>query len=650
MGNALLSAGFICTSATRTIGRVPRQTFTAAHAHEPALHLAAMDGRRPPGKRPLPNLRNLPRRFITVFALAILLVIVLIVTLHSGAAPVVPSSATEFQRHMQQGAQQAKEFFIHPNLPKLYNPFGEKAHQPPDQKDSELGGDHWFSDLRWLNPFSSSVTLDADRAVLPPAAERTPIYTYYDGTGNSEAVKVAENELILAWRRAWWAQGFKPIVLGKADARKSQAWYQRMQKAQLKPAVVKELERWLAWHHMGGGILSNWLVFPMAKRDDDVLPFLRQGEFGRLLNFRKLQSGLFCGSLDGVEAALKAIFDDEALATRDDLLYAVPKTFIDSKPDQEALAYYDIQTITSHYGDIATIVAEDEARGLHALRKLINAHLHHTWQSSFPSGIDIVKTFPQRTTTLVSPAVRLSQILSQCSESLDAESCPPNRPSCKPCDPSHPMTLSISTSFTNQSDAFSIVTVAHPYTFNAMIHAKDEMDVAFIRRETNRDSWIVSLTSTLDKKGMFGTQRLVTFKEAVASGFGATHSLWFTAERDDLIEWDWIFGFKLPETPPKDSPIDIQARLRKGAAMNLDFEFPNQETLAAERPRFDRAVRFIKSTVRKDRANREMVEAWNLADHEAWRFVRAYNSRRILERQRWESQEKAYAGAEKTSL
>lgn len=51
----------------------------------------------------------------------------------------------------------------------------------------------------------------------------------------------------------------------------------------------------------------------------------------------------------------------------------------------------------------------------------------------------------------------------------------------------------------------------------------------------------------------------------------------------------------------------------------------------------------VDGAVTEDRI-REAVEAWHLADTEAWRFVRAWGARGRLERRRWEDEERRFAG------
>ena len=41
---------------------------------------------------------------------------------------------------------------------------------------------------------------------------------------------------------------------------------------------------------------------------------------------------------------------------------------------------------------------------------------------------------------------------------------------------------------------------------------------------------------------------------------------------------------------------------------------------------------------------RDVMEAWNLADTEAWKFVRAFNARRAMERRKWEDDEAVFIG------
>ena len=110
-----------------------------------------------------------------------------------------------------------------PKLPPALRPFRPSAHAPPIQPNSTSGDARWHQSWDWRRPFSSAITLDEHRSVLPPLVERPLIFTYYDaGRAESREVDEVENAVLLTWRRAWWAQGFKPVILGRAEARRSE--------------------------------------------------------------------------------------------------------------------------------------------------------------------------------------------------------------------------------------------------------------------------------------------------------------------------------------------------------------------------------------------------------------------------------------------
>ena len=76
---------------------------------------------------------------------------------------------------------------------------------------------------------------------------------------------------------------------------------------------------------------------------------------------------------------------------------------------------------------------------------------------------------------------------------------------------------------------------------------------------------------------------------------------------------------------------------------------PSDEQLAKQKSLVDKARDFIKKGEKSSRQNaflqtRDLIEAWNLADTEAWKFVRAFNARRTIERRKFEEEEEAFLG------
>lgn len=163
------------------------------------------------------------------------------------------------------------------------------------------------------------MTFNENRLVLPPLARRPPIYTFYEPTAEakkSKEVKKAEERIIFPWRRAWWAQGFRPVVLGRAEAINNPL-YKKVQMLKLENNIEIELAQWLAWGNMGTGILAHHLVFPMAAYDNKLLSFLRKSTYPQLTKYKGLQNALFCGEKKEIDDALTAVIaKPEDLKTR----------------------------------------------------------------------------------------------------------------------------------------------------------------------------------------------------------------------------------------------------------------------------------------------------------------------------------------------
>jgi hypothetical protein len=532
--------------------------------------------------------------------------------------------------------------------PSILNPFRQAAHAPPVQKNSTSGESSWHTNWNWLSPFSSSVTLDENRSLLPPLEVRPPIYTYYDHTlSKDEELKAAENAVLVTWRKAWWAQGFKPIILGPAEAMNNPL-YAVLQLKDIDSVLKTELSRWLAWEKMGTGILCNYLTLPMGSHEDPLLSYLRRGEYPLLTRFDKLGSGLFSGSQVDITAAVKTALANPDLMTAKDFINAVPGNTFKIDPQHEALAYYDSKTIQDKYPKIADSIVGTGAKGLQILNQLVVAHLHSTWQNMFSSGIAVLKPQPHHMSAAIEPALKLAQFLGQCPESPMPASCPPNRPRCKPCVASTPMKISTPATYRNTSTLYTIGTVPHPFTMAILSLFRDNIDVRWIRRDSERDPWLSTLTKELLGTGVSGAPRVIKFKEAVASQYGTSHTLWVTAEKDLPADLDWHFGFPIPRSTTdngkSETPVPGPERRPKPEVDPKDGPVPNEEDLVREKELLIRAKEFDVARTPGEEKIRGAIEAWNLADTEAWRFAKAFLARSRVERLEWEEEEKKYAG------
>lgn len=489
--------------------------------------------------------------------------------------------------------------------------------------------------------------MDEGRSLLPPLLDRPPIYTYYDPKRETEAdVRSVEHELLLTWRRAWWAKGFKPIILGPPEAVRNPL-HEKVQRLNLDPEMAAEISSWLAWERMGDGILCHYLALPMGGYEDPLLSYLRQGEYQKLTRYDTLSNGLYVGPKSKVTAAITAVLATSEFSKAKYIYDLLPNdTFkIDDAPS--SIAYYDMDVVNGRYPKIAEELPISKSKGMKLLNRLINAHLHNTWRSLFSSGISVVKPIRTHMTAIVEPAVQLAEFLAQCPSSPIASSCPPNNRKCNPCVSTTPMRISTPPHFRNISTMYTIGVVPHPWTTTSLDALTTSVDVPFIRRKTERDRWLQLTTQELLGTGVSTSPRLVKFKEAVASPFGTAHSVWFTAEKEFPDDLDWHFGFVVPRSAIDDgksqTPVPGPER-RPGAPARdpIDGPLPDEKTLAKERKLLEFA-KMMGGTPEQQRILKA-IEAWSLADVEAWRFARAFMARRTEEREKWEEEERRVTG------
>ena len=622
-----------------------------------------------------------PRRFTTL---------VFIVAVSLTALFIFSSSTRQVASQAVQAVPNPLPENYRPTIPKFDVPdfrinWHKSAHKPPEQKNSTSGGSSWHSDWRWLNPFSSTVTLDDDRAVLPPLLERPPVYTYYETSvkKDDETAKI-DKALLLTWRRAWWAKGFRPIVLSEAEAMNNQL-YLGLQAKGMPKALEFEFMRWLAWAHMGTGLLSSWHCVPMGAHDDLMLSYLRRGQFQQLTRFEGLGAGLFAGEKSQVEDALKEALGDAKLSAYKTMIEAInSERFQVEQPT--SLAHYDSQTIKSKYPAIANSIESNPVKGRLALNTLIGAHLHTIWQNTFSGGIAVLKPLPAHSTSLIQPGLDLASLLAECPESMLQSSCPPNRPQCSPCVGTK-MRVYTQQAFRNVSTIFTVSVVPHPYTKITLANETSEITVSHIRRQTVRDEWVTAVTRDMLGDGRGGPSRVVSIKEVVASPYGASRSIWFTTEQfpesfnpppppakapsneahpdtkkiepfpeDWIAGLDWQFGFSIPRTGVSHgesmTPVPGPERYRGPAGVpedkrkGSDPKPPTDAQVALEVEVLRKARDLIKSKDQTIVKMRGVAEAWNLADTEAWKFVRAFRARSDLERATFEKEESKYAGSD----
>ncbi|KFY19804.1 hypothetical protein V493_07828 [Pseudogymnoascus sp. VKM F-4281 (FW-2241)] len=384
----------------------------------------------------------------------------------------------------------------------------------------------------------------------------------------------------------------------------------------------------------------------MGAFEDPLISHLRRGEFANLTRFDGLSDGLYVGPKAGVTAAIKAALTAPDISKAKEISDVVPKeTFqVDELPS--SIAYYAIDVVKAKYPKIAEELPVSTSKGMKLLNKLINSHLHNNWRTLFSDGISVLKPIRTHMTAIVEPAVQLAEFLAQCPSSPVMSSCPPNNKNCNPCVAAAPMRISTPPIFRNNTKLYTIGVVPHPWTTTSSDALTKAIDVPFIRRKSTRDHWLKQATKEILGTGVSASPRLVKFKEAVASPYGASHSVWFTAEEDYPSDIDWHFGFIVPRSFANDgksqTPVPGPERRPDPIRDPLDGNIPSDSDLKKERELLEYA-KLMGKNPEQQRLLRA-IEAWNLGDAEAWRFARAFMARRTMERRLWEEEERKVTG------
>ena len=426
--------------------------------------------------------------------------------------------------------------------------------------------------------------------------------------------------------------------------------YEIMQSKKISKALETELIRWLAWGYMGSGILANWLLLPMGSHDDHLLSYLRRGRYERLTRYEELGTGLYSGQRTSIDAAISTVLKSRELSSSKTVLEAAsdPDLFaVDPKPND--VAFYDPVSLTNLYKPVADALLTNQAQGLSYLSTLISAHLHANFLNIFASGLSVLTPHGGYSAALYTSALSLATALNTCADSPVPHSCPPNAPKCRPCSPVH---ITTPAAQSNDSSIFTIGTVPHPYTLALLLARKPDINVRHVRRDTERDRWLQVVTQETLGKKVGGTTRIVSFKEGVASDAGAARGIWTAAE--ETLKWrdmEWHFGFELPRTNMADEDVVLSAteKQMKPLRDSLRTQAPSVEALKVQEGLLAAAREVVIHGGKKKGEGPDMkavVEAWNLADTEAWRFVKAFEARGLMERRAWEEDEREFVNVQ----
>ena len=355
----------------------------------------------------------------------------------------------------------------------------------------------------------------------------------------------------------------------------------------------------------------------MSSPDDPVMNFLRRCEFDdKMTRFENLGGALFAGQGSVISSVVKNVtslpFIVKEISSPADV--AIDLFKIDHKP--KGIAYYSKQALAQSYKDLSP----------QQLPKLINAHLHSHFHTTFSNGIGILNALSPATDIIALSSIMRAQRIAQCPDSPLPNSCPPNYLTCQPCS-MHLKTL-LTKGIQNHTDTFTIGVIPHPYTTTSLATSKPEFQIRFIRRVGGRDVFIKDATPDLGAK-VSGLFRAMKIKGIIATPTSQINSIWSPAEKPwDSKDLEWTLGFTLP---PESATKKEQANLIDDIGVK-----------AKNKDLFKGAKKAVYSQNERVVQVRRAVESWNLGDFEVWKFVSAMAERRQSERNAWMDEERRF--------
>ena len=276
------------------------------------------------------------------------------------------------------------------------------------------------------------------------------------------------------------------------------------------------------------------------------------------------------------------------------------RTQFNVQPSLEGIATYSAAAVAELFPTLKS----------NLLSSLINAHLHEHFlrEHSVLAIVDPIED--SRVNLFRQQVMSLANSIATCPSSPIVGSCPPNLPRCKPC--KHISVVPFHSLAKVPHDAYVIGTVPHPFTFLSYVNQKSSLDPRFVR-DTQRDNWVISVTSEIVDKGTGGFQRIQTLKKFVeadatnAFDSNIPHGIWQTWEEVDLEGLEPSLGFHVKASQ------HVNKGSRGGDLSSIPFT-TRDHVLSHNTDN-----------------SRDMVESWNLAWTELWYFIRALQRRRKSE-------------------
>lgn len=302
------------------------------------------------------------------------------------------------------------------------------------------------------------------------------------------------------------------------------------------------------------------------------------------------------------------------------------------------------------------------------LPDVINAHMHNNWLGRFPDGIQIIDPITETDRILHYPALATAYALTICPPEELEQLCPPGKTTCYKCNSNLPSGFIKTTRTISDSPrSFKFITIPHPLTHLALSYGTvSQLTPDFVRRMTARDEIVKAITADIVEDGVGAPDRLLELKKRAAANYDVLdteyYSIWDSqfelspaCALDNYFEWALGFSFggvmtndappnrktnTLAATSDRASPFSVLSlqleqclpasevkQLHKDAETIVELKAGVKPPLQKTEEIINAARGDVQGTGVDTKRKRKMVEGWNMADAELWRFVRALNER-----------------------
>lgn len=517
----------------------------------------------------------------------------------------------------------------------------------------------------WRVAFSSNKPGVSPAAITQPKQRPTivTIDTSDEDTG-----------ILAAWKRAWYAAGFNPVVARDTD----NSLQHKMEAVSRANALIycdkhilpidfrpnlpggrmkEEFAKIRESHGHRGGESHRWKpneYMPDLYDDNDVIDKLK-GVPVKTTVYSQIEDSVHMGlvhfeSNDFIREMVQQLSSQRVSSTE------ASHDFRVSMENTRALGVYtpaNLETVTGY-----SSLQED------TVAAVISSHKRNMFSAVFSNGLQVVDPYEGMSQIFSLPSLRLAQRLGACPAVPLANTCPPTAPileyfrlhkltkkthdrevgstlvgpklsedharelqklGCMICQDQSQIRLL--RSYNLRPRTFKIGTLAHPLTRVAAEHVTTDVDIEMVYdSSTAYESWVHNVTHRVISSDRFGpVPKVLMMKDILyKSFFEQSNSMWLTWENtfvpstESTNDIEYHLGFVLPLEPKARVHVKSFKSIGEGLVSPHEF-FNNGEII----------MKAINTRLHSDDGRDSIlntVEGWNIPDTEIWRFLQQLKS------------------------